>query len=97
VFTEDEDKQKAVSPLAHVSKDKSIPPFLILHVADRPAAKLQSEAFAKALRASGVGATVFAAEERTHTTINNQLGQPDDPSTEALFGFLDQVLKATFQ
>jgi uncharacterized protein (TIGR03067 family) len=94
VFTEDEDKQKAVSPLAHVSEDKRIPPFLILHVADRPAAKMQSEAFARALRASGVAATVFAAEDKTHMTINSELGQPDDPPTKALFGFLDQVLSA---
>ena len=97
VFTDDEDKQKAVSPIAHVSKGKSIPPFLILHVADRPAAKVQSEAFAKALRESDVDATVFAVEDKTHTTINSELGQPDDPPTKALFGFLDQVLKARYQ
>jgi acetyl esterase/lipase len=97
VFTEDEGKQKAVSPIAHVSKGKSIPPFLILHVADRPGAKVQSEAFAKALRASGVDATVFAAEDKTHMTINSELGQPDDPPTKALIGFLAQVLQARYQ
>ena len=44
-----EDQQKELSPMTHVAKDKNIPPFLILHVADRPDSGRQSKAFAKAL------------------------------------------------
>jgi arylformamidase len=31
--------QKGLSPITHVAKGKGIPPFLILHVADRPDSK----------------------------------------------------------
>ncbi len=93
MFTEDVDKQQAVSPIAHIAKGKNIPPFLILHVADRPGAKVQSDAFATALRGADVDATVFAADNKTHTTINSELGQADDLPTKALFEFLDRALK----
>ena len=88
VFTEDEAKQKDASPIAHVAGGKGIPPFLILHVASRRDSKAQSEGLAAKLRAAGIEAKVVAAEGKTHTTINRELGQPDDPPTKAVFEFL---------
>jgi aspartate aminotransferase len=38
-------------------------------------------------------ATVFGAKNTDHTKINDNLGLPDDPSTEALFKFVGVVLK----
>jgi len=72
---------------------KSIPAFLILHVADRPDSKAQSEQFAKALQKAGVSATVVPAEGKTHGTINSELGLPDDRPTQALFEFVARQLK----
>ena len=45
VFSTDEKKQQAASPIHHVTGKQGIPPFLILHVADRPNSKVQSESF----------------------------------------------------
>jgi arylformamidase len=91
VFGEGEESQRVVSPAHHVAKDKHIPPFLILHVADRPETKSQSHAFAEKLRAAGVAAEVVAGEGKTHGTINSDLGKPDDEPTKAVDGFLKRI------
>jgi acetyl esterase/lipase len=88
-----EESQKGLSPVTHVARGKSIPPFLILHVADHPETRGQSQRLAKALQEAGVPAKAYPAEGKTHTTINNDLGQPDDKPTQALFEFLGGVLK----
>jgi acetyl esterase/lipase len=93
VFGESEELHRELSPATHVAKEKNIPAFLILHVADRPETKAQSHWFAEKLRAAGVAAKVVAGEGKTHGTINSELGLPDDKPTEALFEFLADVLK----
>ena len=93
VFGEKEEMHRDLSPVTHIAKGKHIPPFLILHVADRADTKAQSEWFADRLKAAGVPARVVAAEGKTHGTINADLGLPGDHPTQALFEFLDGVLK----
>jgi arylformamidase len=93
VFGKDEASQKEYSPVHHVAKEKSIPPFLLLHVADRPDSKAQSHLFAEKLKEAGGSAKVVAAEGKTHGTVNSDLGLADDKPTQALFEFLDGVLK----
>lgn len=92
-FGEDEEAQRKVSPIHHVAKGKSIPPFLILHVASRPDSTTQSQAFARALRDAGVEARLVPAVGKTHGTINQDLGRPGDKPTAAVFEFLSRVLK----
>jgi len=46
-----------------------------------------------ALQEVGVSAKAFPATEKNHTSINADLGLPDDEPTRALFEFLDGVLK----
>jgi arylformamidase len=89
----DADSQKDLSPVTHVAGGKDIPPFLILHVADHPETKMQSQRLAEALREAGVPAKVYPAEGKTHETINADLGQPDDKPSGAMFDFVDGVLK----
>jgi acetyl esterase/lipase len=84
LFTEDEATQRDASPITHVARGKSIPPFLILHVAGRRDAKAQAEGLAARLREAGV----VPAERKTHVTINRGLGEPDDAPTGAVFEFL---------
>jgi arylformamidase len=93
VFGTTASSQKDVSPITFVAKDKNIPAFLILHVADRPDSKAQSQMFTDKLKEVGVSAKVNAAEGKTHGTINSDLGQPDDKPTKELFEFLSGVLK----
>lgn len=93
VFGEAEAGQRDLSPARHVARGKGIPPFLILHVADRPETKAQSHGFAEALKAAGVSATVVAAEGKTHGTIGSDLGKPGDAPTRAVFDFLAGAVK----
>ena len=89
----DEASQKELSPITHVATGKGIPPFLILHVADHPETRGQSQRLAKALKEVGVSATAYPAEGKNHGTINSDLGKPGDVPTKALFEFLDGALK----
>jgi arylformamidase len=93
IFGESEETHRDLSPVHHVAEGKQIPAFLILHVARRPETRAQSEWFAKTLSEAGVSAKVVAAQGKTHGTINSDLGLPDDAPTQAVFGFLDRVLK----
>jgi acetyl esterase/lipase len=93
VFGKDESSQKEFSPIAHVARDKNIPPFLILHVADRPDSKAQSRMFAAKLKEAGVSAKVIAAEGTNHGTINANLGKTGDRPTQEMWEFLSTSLK----
>lgn len=86
-------QQKNLSPVSHVAKDKKIPPFLILHVADHPETKLQSQRLAKTLKDAGVSAQAFPAEGKDHISINAELGKAQDEPTDALFKFMSTALK----
>ncbi len=88
----DEEQQKALSPVTHVAPGKNIPPFLILHVADHPETRGQSERLIQALRAADVAAKTFPAAGKDHRTINADLGRAADPPTQALFQFLDEAM-----
>jgi acetyl esterase/lipase len=89
----DEKMQKELSPVTHVAGGKHIPPFLILHVADHPETRAQSQRLAKALQAAGVPARAYPAAGKNHTTINADLGLSGDMPTQAVFAFLAEVLK----
>jgi acetyl esterase/lipase/nicotinamidase-related amidase len=88
VFGKDAAGHRDLSPVTHVKNGKSIPPFLILHVADRADSKAQSELFAKTLEAAGIAAALVPAAGKTHGTINSELGVAGDKPTEALFEFV---------
>ncbi len=90
VFGEAE-SQKDLSPVTHVAKAKNIPPFLILHVADRPESRAQSLLFADKLKQAGVSAK--AVEGEAHGTIDSDLGLPDDKPTKEVFEFLGGIVR----
>jgi len=92
-FGNDPAKHKDFSAVTHVAKDKGIPPFLLLHVADHPDVRAQAQRLGNALKDAGLPVTVFGAKETNHTRINAELGKPDDPATLALFEFLGKALK----
>lgn len=87
------EKHRDLSAVTHIAKGKNIPPFLILHVADHPDNAAQAQRLGAVLKEAEIPVTVFGAKETNHTRINAELGLPDDPSTKALFEFLDNVLK----
>jgi arylformamidase len=92
-FGNDPEKHRDLSAVTHVAKDKGIPPFLIMHVADHPDTGAQAQRLANVLKSAGIPAKVFSAQESTHNKINDDLGLPDDPGTKALFEFVGEALK----
>jgi acetyl esterase/lipase len=92
-FGNDPEKHKDFSAVNHVAKDKGIPPFLILHVAGHPDTTAQAQRLNNVLKEAGLATAVVAAKESTHSKINADLGQADDPTTKALFEFLEKTLK----
>jgi acetyl esterase/lipase len=92
-FGNDPAKHKDFSAVTHVAKDKGIPPFLILFVADHPDNSAQAQRLETVLKNAGIAAKAFGAQETNHNRINAELGTPNDPSTKALFEFVDAALK----
>jgi acetyl esterase/lipase len=92
-FGNDPAKHRDFSAVTHVARDKGIPPFLILHVAEHPDTSAQAQRLGNVLRDAGVPATVFGARNTNHNKINADLGMPGDPATKALFAFLGKALK----
>lgn len=81
------------SAVTHVARDKRIPPFLILHVAEHPDTSAQARRLAAVLKDAGVPVTVVGARETTHAKLNDDLGKPGDPVTKALWAFVRDVVK----
>jgi arylformamidase len=92
-FGNDPAKHRDYSAVTHIAKDKGIPPFLILHVADHPDVSAQADRLASVLKQAGVPTKVFGAKETNHSKLNENLGLPDDPPTKALFEFVTDALQ----
>lgn len=92
-FGDDASKHKDFSAVTHVAKGKGIPPFLILYVAGHPDVTAQALRLGNVLKAADVPVTVFGAKETTHTKINADLGRSGEPTTEALFAFVEKAVK----
>jgi acetyl esterase/lipase len=91
-FGNDPAKHREFSAVTHVTKDKGIPPFLIMHVAEHPDTSAQAQRLAGVLKDAAVPVKVFSARESTHNKLNSDLGLPDDPGTKALFEFVAEAL-----
>ena len=92
-FGNDPEKHRDFSTVTHVSKDKGIPPFLILHVAEHPDTTAQARRLGAVLNEAGIKVKLFGAKETTHSKLNDDLGLADDPATNELFAFVDGALK----
>jgi acetyl esterase/lipase len=92
-FGNDPAKHRDFSAVTHVTRDKGIPPFLLLYVADHPDTSAQAQRLGNVLKDAGIPVTLFGDKETTHNKINADLGLPDDPATKALFEFLGKILK----
>ncbi len=92
-FGNDPEKHKDFSAVTHVARDKGIPPFFVLYVADHPDTSAQAQRLGNVLKEAGVPVTLFGGRETTHNKINADLGLTDDPATKALFAFVGKALK----
>lgn len=92
-FGNDPEKHRDFSAVTHVAKDKGIPPFLILYVSDHPDTTAQAQRLGAVLTEAGISAKLHGAKDTNHTRLNDNLGQPGDPATRALFEFVAESLK----
>jgi arylformamidase len=92
-FGSDPIKHRDFSAVNHVARDKGIPPFLLLYVADHPDTGAQARRLGSVLAEAGVSAKPFGAKDTNHSKIDEDLGTPDDPSTKVLFAFADAMAK----
>jgi arylformamidase len=92
-FGDDPAKHRDFSAVTHVAKNKGIPPFLILHIAGHPDTTAQARRLAAVLEAAEIPVKVVAGRETTHSSINDNLGAPDDPVTKELFAFVARALE----
>ena len=92
-FGNDPEKHRDFSAVTHVARDKGIPPFFLLYVADHPDTSAQAQRLGNVLKDAGIPVTLFGGKETTHNKINADLGVPDDPATKALLEFLGNALK----
>ncbi|AMV32997.1 Carboxylesterase [Pirellula sp. SH-Sr6A] len=87
-FGNDPAKHVDFSAVTHVAKDKGIPPFLILYVSSHPDTSAQAQRLDAVLKEAGISSTLFGAKDSEHSKLNNDLGVPDDPASEALKKFI---------
>ncbi len=92
-FGNDPAKHVDFSAVTHITKDKGIPPFLILYVSSHPDTSAQAECLAAVLKASSVPAKLYGAKDSTHSKVNEDIGLADDPGTKAIFEFTSSLLK----
>jgi acetyl esterase/lipase len=91
-FGNDPKKHLDYSAVTHVAKDKGIPPFLILFFPGNPNTSAQARRLGEVLKAADIPVTVYGKRDSNHSRLNNDLGVPDDPATEALYQFLDPLM-----
>lgn len=100
VFSADRQAQEAASPVYHVADGRQYPPFLVIYggifdtnpegVYEHTLTKVQSEAFAEALRKTGAYAEVYGEPAKTHRGIMRDFGSPGDGITQTVETFLER-------
>ena len=92
-FGNDPAKHVDFSAMTHVAKGKSIPPFLIVHVADHPDNSIQAKRLEAALKTAEIPVTIFGGKETNHSKINALIGTEGDLTTKAMEDFLAKIPK----
>lgn len=87
-FGNDPAKHKDFSAVTHVAKGKGIPPFLIVYVSSHPDTSAQAHRLANVLKEAGVAVQAYGAKDSEHSKVNENIGQPNDPTTAAIAEFL---------
>ena len=92
-FGDDPALHRDFSAVTHVTKDRGIPPFLLLYVVSHPDTTAQAQRFVAALKAAAVPVRLFGARDTDHVKLNDNLGMPGDPATAAVWEFVGSMMK----
>jgi len=88
IFGGDQNVWKAASPIHHVMKGKSLPPFAIIYDLSLDASTLQAKGFAKRLAEADVPVIMIPGLEDSKTRTNELIGTAGNVTTGALMAFL---------
>lgn len=91
-FGNDPKKHVDFSAVTHVARGKGIPPFLLFYFPGNADTRAQAGRLAEVLKEADVPVTLFGKSDSNHNRLNNELGQPDEPATKALYKFLDPLV-----
>ncbi len=92
-FGDDPENWKALSPITYVATGKNIPPFFLAYTGDREDRHALTDIFAQRLLENGIPVVVLPATNKTHEQINAQFGLEGDYVTEAVFQWLEEMMK----
>ncbi|QGJ70417.1 Acetyl esterase/lipase [Planctomycetales bacterium 10988] len=81
---------KTASPAYFVEEGKGIPPFLIFSTGSRTDVAEVSQAFVEKLKTIGVSGKFIRASDKTHGSLNKEIGMPGDAPTEAIMQFIEK-------
>ncbi len=90
-FGNDPEKHVDFSAVTHVSKNKKIPPFLILYFSGNPDTTAQARRLESVLKDAEIPVMVLGKHDSNHSKLNDDLGTPDDPATKSLSEFLENI------
>ena len=74
-----------------MAKGKGIPPFLLLYFSGNPDTRAQAKRLESVLKAAEVPVKAYGKRDSNHSSLNNDLGNPDDPATQEFYRFLDPL------
>jgi acetyl esterase/lipase len=90
-FGNDPEKHLEFSAVNHISKNKTIPPFLILFFSGNPDTTAQARRLESVLKDAQIPVMVLGKHDSNHSKLNDDLGVPDDPATKTLSEFLESI------
>lgn len=77
----------AASPITYAKAGKKLPRFLVFYT-DRKSSGPLSKDFTLAIRKTGAPASAVLAKGKTHSTLNHDIGKPDDGPSKLILEFL---------
>ena len=92
-FGSDPEVWAAASPKLLVKPETAIPPLQLYYV-QRAVSPRKSREFAEVLTEAGHTATAVLAKNRTHKSLNEKLGEADDPFAPQMLDFFNQCIDA---
>ena len=92
-FGNDPQTWAEASPVNHVAPDKGIPPFLVCYTFQVVPFTQSSQEFAGKLTAAGVPVREYGAQDKTHASINDDVGKSGDPVTDQIIQFLEETME----
>jgi len=78
VFGDDPETWETASPISYVKRGADIPDFLVIYAVQRRSSGMMSRSFSRKMKIAGHSATLYGARNRSHRTINTQLGAKGD-------------------